>query len=49
MRFCPGGLALVFVAVSLLLGGCTTVPGQTDRQATLSDLLLVFDSSEKMG
>jgi hypothetical protein len=37
-------LVLLFV-----LGGCTTVPGQTDRQATLSDLLLVFDSSEKMG
>jgi hypothetical protein len=33
----------------LLLGGCTTVLGQTDRQATLSDLLLALDSSEKMG
>jgi hypothetical protein len=40
------GLVLVLLYV---LGGCTTVPGQTDRQETLSDLLLAFDSSEKMG
>ena len=39
-------LALVLLFV---LGGCTTVPVRTDQQATLSDLLLVFDSSEKMG
>lgn len=31
------------------LGGCTTLPGQTQRQATLSDLLVTLDSSEKMG
>jgi len=40
--------SLVFVLL-FVLGGCTTVPGQTDRQATLSALFLAFDSSEKMG
>jgi hypothetical protein len=40
--------SLLFVLL-ILLGGCTTLSGQTQRQATLSDLLLRLDSSEKMG
>ncbi len=39
-------LAVVLLA---LLGGCATAPGQTGRPATLSDLLLALDASEKMG
>jgi hypothetical protein len=32
-----------------LLGGCATGPAQPSRPATLSDLLLALDASEKMG
>jgi len=39
----------LLLVLLFLLGGCTTFPGQTQRQAPLSDLLLTLDSSEKMG
>jgi len=39
----------LLLVLLILLGGCTTLSGQTQRQATLSDLLLRLDSSQKMG
>lgn len=39
----------LLLVLLFLLGGCTTLPGQTQGQAPLSDLLLRLDSSEKMG
>ena len=39
----------LLLVLLILLGGCTTLPGQTQPQVTLSDLLLRLDSSEKMG
>ena len=39
----------LLLVLLFLLGGCTTLPGQTQRQTPVSDLLLMLDSSEKMG
>jgi hypothetical protein len=39
----------LLLVLLILLGGCATLPGQTQRQPSLSDLLLRLDSSEKMG
>jgi hypothetical protein len=39
----------LLLVLLFLLWGCTTLPGQAQRQVPISDLLLKLDSSEKMG
>jgi len=39
----------LLLVLLVLLGGCTTLAAQARRESPVSDVLLAFDSSEKMG